>query len=85
MSRSHELRLPDDADPDEAAAITAAVEQWLAAEARDGANSGVGDDPWVGRRFAFAGRVEKLTGEAVEVPDGAPADPWAAMGRLSRR
>jgi hypothetical protein len=40
---------------------------------------------WDDRRFAFAGRVAKLTGTAVEVPNGAPADPWTAMGRIRRR
>lgn len=79
----HELHLPPDADPDEAAAITAAVEQWLAAEARATGDPG-GDDPWAGRRFAFAGRLAKLTGESARVPRGAPADPWSALGRLHR-
>lgn len=84
-SPSHELRLPADADPDVAAAITAAVEQLLAEETRAAAATIDGDDPWAGRRFAFAGRLAKLTGASVRVPRGAPADPWAAMGRAERR
>lgn len=84
MADARNLRLPSDASEDEAAAITAAVEQWLAAEAL--ADDGqAGAEPWDGKRFAFAGRVAKLAGEPVRVPDGAPADPWTAVGRLERR
>ena len=84
MAGSRELTLSPDATEDEAAANTAAVEQWLAAERRARDDGSGTDDPWDGRRFAFAGRVAKLTGESVRVPDGAPADPWTAMGRLDR-
>jgi hypothetical protein len=84
MSGSRELHVPPDATPDEAAAITAAVERWLAAETRAREDEAVTSD-WDDRRFAFAGRVAKLTGTAVEVPNGAPADPWTAMGRIRRR
>ena len=84
MPDAPELTLSPDATEDEAAAITAAVEQWLAAERR-ARNGGSGADAsWDGQRFAFAGRVAKLTGESVRVPDGAPGDPWTAMGRLDR-
>lgn len=84
MAGSRELRIPADASPDEAAAITAAVEQWLAAEARAAGSGSTPADAWNGRRFAFAGRLEKLTGEPVRVPDWAPTDPWTAAGRLGR-
>lgn len=84
MAGSRELRIPADASPDEAAAITAAVEQWLAAEARAAGNGSTPDGSWDGRRFAFAGRLEKLTDEPVRVPEGAPTDPWTAAGRLER-
>ena len=84
MAGPHELRLPPDATPDEAAAITAAVEQWLAAETRAAGDGATADDPWIGRRFGFAGRLEKLTGEPARLPVGAPADPWTAAGRRER-
>lgn len=84
MAAPSELQLPPDATPDEAAAIIAAVEEWLAAEARAAADGQPAAEGWDGRRFAFAGRVEKLTGEPVAVPTGAPADPWTAMGRVRR-
>ncbi|MDZ7702192.1 MAG: acc operon protein [Halobacteriales archaeon] len=84
MAGARELRLSPDATADEAAAITAAVEQWLAAEARASAGRGSAEDSWDGRRFAFAGRLEKLTGAAARVPEGAPADPWTAAGRRDR-
>ena len=73
-----------EASPDEAAAVTAAVEGWLAAEARAAADDSDAGDPWAGRRFGFAGRLEKLTGEPARLPLGAPADPWAAAGRRDR-
>lgn len=78
-----DLRLPPDVTPDEAAAITVAVERWLAAEARPMADDG-SVDPWTDRRFAFAGRLEKLGVEPERVPRGVPPDPWAAMGRVRR-
>jgi hypothetical protein len=84
MVDARKLRLSPDASEDEAAAVTAAVEQWLAAERREYGDGSAADEPWDGRRFAFAGRVAKLTGESVRVPDGAPPDPWTAMGRLDR-
>lgn len=85
MSDQPSIRLPPDASPDEAAAITAAIEQLLAAEAR-AAGDGVRDeaDPWAGRRFAFAGRLAKLTGETARAPGGVPPNPWTAMGRRER-
>lgn len=85
MADSPDLRLPPDADPDEAAAIVAAVEWLLAEEARAAGDGEVdGEDPWAGRRFSFAGRLSKVTGDPVRVPHGAPADPWAAAGRMER-
>jgi hypothetical protein len=84
MADLRELRLPSDASADEAAAISAAVEQWLAAEARAAEDEPTPEESWKGRRFAFAGRAAKLTGEPVRLPLGAPTDPWTAMGRLSR-
>ncbi|MFB6361704.1 MAG: acc operon protein [Halobacteriales archaeon] len=84
MPDARALELPADATPDQAAAIIAALEQWLAAEARSSADDQPESPGWDGRRFAFAGRVEKLTGEAARVPTGAPSDPWTAMDRVRR-
>jgi len=82
-----DLTVPDDADDAEAAAIAAAV----AAHLRDGelaaaaaAADGDADDGWAGERWAFAGRVDRLTGRSVRVPESAPTDPWAAAGRADR-
>jgi len=81
------LTVPDDAGDAEAAAIAAAV----AAHLRDGelaaaaaATDGDADDGWAGERWAFAGRVDRLTGRSVRLPEGAPTDPWAAAGRADR-
>lgn len=84
MVGSRELRIPADASPDEAAAITAAVERWLAAEAEATGSETPSAESWDGRRFAFAGRLVKLTDEPVRVPNGAPTDPWTAAGRSER-
>jgi hypothetical protein len=62
----------------------------VAAHVRDGelaaaaAADGDADDGWAGERWAFAGRVDRLTGRSVRVPEGAPTDPWAAAGRVDR-
>ncbi len=78
------LRLPPDAEPAEAAAIAAAVEALLAEEARAAVDGAAADDPWQGRRYAFAGRLAKVNAAPGRVPDGAPADPWSAAGRSGR-
>ena len=84
MAGDLSLQLQPEADPDEAAAITAAVEQWLAAEARAADDREQDARAWAGRRFAFAGRLEKLTGAPARVPEAAPTDPWTAAGRTDR-
>lgn len=78
------LSIPDDADDAEAAAIAVAVAAHLrdceaaAAAARDAEPS------WNGKRWSFAGRIERLQGRTVRVPDDAPTEPWAAAGRSDR-
>ena len=78
-SRS-EPRIRPVATPEEAAAIAAAIEAHLAAEHADAGEADGGG--WSGRRWWFAGRLEALTGRPGRVARGAPADPWAAAGRL---
>ncbi|MFC3477028.1 acc operon protein [Halobacterium litoreum] len=78
-----DLRIPDDATDEEAAAIAAAVSAHLArleAEASDDAET----DSWDGEKWSFAGRVEALGGAPTRVPDGAPTDAWSAAGRRER-
>jgi hypothetical protein len=79
------LTIPDDADDAEAAAIAAAV----AAHIRDGeaaaAAAAANEDPdWDGKRWAFAGRIDRLSGRSIRVPADAPTDPWTAAGRADR-
>jgi len=72
----------------EAAAIAAAV----AAHLRDGeraaaarAAAAADDNPdWEGKRWSFAGRVDRLQNRSVRVPVDAPTDPWTAAGRADR-
>ncbi|MEF8818236.1 MAG: acc operon protein [Haloferacaceae archaeon] len=70
-----------DADPDEAAAVVAAVHAYVAG----------GDPPpvppeetWDGDRWAFAGRLRATRGRSARVPAGAPTDAWTAAGRTDR-
>jgi hypothetical protein len=71
----------DDADPDEAAAVVAAVHAHL----RDGrVASSPPPETWDGKRWAFAGRMRALAGQSPRVPDGAPTDAWTAAGRADR-
>lgn len=80
------LTIPDDADDAEAAAIAAAV----AAHLRDGELAAAAaaetdaETGWEGERWAFAGRVDRLSGRSVRVPENAPTDPWTAAGRADR-
>ncbi|WP_135820815.1 hypothetical protein [Halostella litorea] len=79
------LDVPDDASPQEAAAIAAAVGAHLrdrevaAAEA-----AAATEERWDGERWTFAGRVEATQGRTVRVPEGAPTDGWTAAGRADR-
>jgi len=80
------LSIPEHADDAEAAAIAAAV----AAHLRDGeraaaaAAAAADDNPdWEGKRWSFAGRVDRLN-RSVRVPVDAPTDPWTAAGRADR-
>jgi hypothetical protein len=79
------LVVPDDADPEEAAAIVAAVSAHLtdlelaAAESREETA-----ETWNGRRWAFTGRVEAVSGRSVRVTEDTPTDPWTAVGRADR-
>ena len=79
-----DLRIPPSASGEEAAAIAAAIESYLAAE-RSAAEAASGRDrSWNGRRWSFAGRLGNLTGRAARVPEGAPTDGWSAAGRADR-
>ncbi|WP_435073994.1 hypothetical protein [Halorubrum sp. HHNYT27] len=78
------LTIPDDADDAEAAAIAAAVAAHL--RDREAAAAAAADDDrgWDGKRWSFAGRVDRLTGRSIRVPTDAPTDPWTAAGRVER-
>ena len=78
-----DLRVPEDATEEEAAAIAAALGTYLAEERGAAAVAG-GRRSWSGRRWTFAGRLGKLTGRAARVPEGAPSDGWSAAGRADR-
>jgi len=82
------LELPADASAAQAAAIVAAIGTHLreqeAAAAAAAAADGAGVEGWDGKRFAFAGRIEGLTGIPRRVPRDAPTDEWTTAGRLDR-
>ena len=73
------------AEGEEAAAIAAAIGTYLRAEelAATGEDTDRGwSEP--GRQWAFAGRMRRLGGRSVRVPDDCPTDPWTAAGRTDR-
>ncbi len=73
------------ADPDEAAAIAAAVGAHLRAEAAAAAAAaGTEELSWHGRRWAYAGRLRGVGRRPRRVPEGAPTDGWTAAGRADR-
>jgi hypothetical protein len=73
------------ADPDEAAAIAAAVGAHLRAEALAAEAAAAAEAAgWDGQRWAYAGRLRGVGRRAERVPAGAPTDGWAAAGRADR-
>ena len=73
------------ADPDEAAAIAAAVGAHLRAEAA--AVAAAADEEqadWEGQRWAYAGRLDGVRRRPRRVPECAPTDGWTAAGRADR-
>jgi len=80
------LSLPPDASDGEAAAIVAAVGAHLTDldRATAAADDGEDEEGWDGRRWAFTGRTEALSGRSVRPTDGTPTDRWTAAGRADR-
>lgn len=85
-----DLVVPPAASDAEAAAIAAAIDAHLAAEAAEAVTT-VRDESddrgaagWADRRWAFAGRLAGLGRRRARPPDGAPTDPWTAAGRADR-
>ena len=73
------LDIPDDADADEAAAITAVVRTLLAETEVAGDGDSASPDSW-----RLAGRIEALQNRRVRVPRDAPKDEWTAVARAER-
>ncbi len=76
-----ELDLPPSADPEEAAAIVAAVNAMLAS------TEAPSDEPaptWDGKRWRFRGKIATLQDREVRAPAGAPLDSWRAADRTDR-
>lgn len=90
MSDPHETLLAEvaanlpTATPEETAAVAAAIGAHLRDQEATAAASDEEEPSWDGRRWPFAGRVERLQGRAERIPDGAPTDPWTAAGRTDR-
>jgi hypothetical protein len=70
----------DAASPREAAAIAAALAEYL--DEQDGDDDR--KETWDGKRFQFAGRIRGVTGVSRRVPCNAPTDDWTAAGRADR-
>jgi len=57
----------------------------MASVPRRAAAAAADDNPdWEGKRWSFAGRVDRLQNRSVRVPVDAPTDPWTAAGRADR-
>ncbi|KAB1193561.1 acc operon protein [Haloferax sp. MBLA0076] len=79
------LSIPDDADPEEAAAIAAAVGAHLHDQQAAAAAAAADDEEtWNEKRWQYAGRLHSVTGCSRRVPSGAPTNAWAASGRVDR-
>jgi hypothetical protein len=79
-----DIKMPDDASDEEAAAIAAALSAHIAHLEAETAAAEDGEATWDGDRWAFAGRIAGLDGHVCRVPDGAPRDAWTAAGRRDR-
>jgi hypothetical protein len=82
----YDLDVPDDADDVEAAAIAAAVGAHVTDRARAAAAAATGEDeePWQGRKWSFAGRIEGLQNRSIRAAGTLPTDAWIASGRTDR-
>ncbi len=80
------LSVPERATPPQIAAIAAAVGTHIRDQEITLAHEADTDEEetWDGRRFAFAGRLEGLSGHGSRVPHEAPTDKWTATGRQER-
>jgi len=72
----------DEATSQELAAIAIALDNYIQSEKHESQDSNESAESWDGKRFAYAGRIEALTGTARRVPRSAPTDNWTAAGRL---
>lgn len=80
------LEIPDDASPEEAAAIAVAVGAHLRDLEIAAAASAADEDEetWEGKRWSFAGRMRAQQRRHARVPTSAPTNPWSAAGRTDR-
>ena len=86
------VSIPDDATADEAAAIVAAITAHLNDRERaavialaTAAEKSEDDETRDGDRWAFAGRIDSLSGRRLQrVSDRLPRDDWSAAGRIGR-
>jgi len=78
-----ELDVPEDATPEEAAAIASAVGAHLTDRERAAATESV-EPTWQDRQWQFAAKVEATGGCSKRVSRDAPTDPWTAAGRTDR-
>lgn len=80
------LSIPPDADPEEAAAIAAAVGAHLTdlQRAAREAETEAEEETWTGRKWAMAGRLDATRGRSARVPDDAPTEAWTVSGRIDR-
>jgi hypothetical protein len=78
-----ELDVPEDATPEEAAAIASALGAHLTDRERAAATKST-EPTWQDRQWQFAARVETTGGCSERVPRDAPTDAWTAAGRTDR-
>lgn len=76
-----DVELPPSADPEEAAAIVAAVNAMLAATETPRQEA---PPTWDEHRWRFRGKIATLQDRRVRVPRDAPLDAWRAAARTNR-
>jgi len=79
-----QIDIPEGADPDETAAIAAALDAYVRMQVAAAEEADDDERGWDARRWSFAGRVRNTEDRGVRVPRQAPTDAWTAAGRADR-
>jgi hypothetical protein len=79
-----EVRGLDSADATQAAAVAVAIGAHLRDRAVSAGTDSTDREEWIGRKWAFADRLDRRRDHGVRIPRRTPTDPWTAADRTDR-